>query len=732
MPENSSTPTLRDTPFPGWWREAWLLALPLTIGLATRLAATTSVTGVFDGDAANHLLIGRHLIERVGQPDWPPLMFYGQTYVGAFEGWLTAPWQYAMPADPRAMGLVQTMLTLVLILLLYRWVWPFGGRWAALAATLPLACGSPPLLGNAGGRFGSYMTTMITGLTIWMLAAPLFTQRLATPRRWLALGFCCGFGLWNNPQIASFIAPPLWVVLARGEVVALWHTQRWRERLGVWRFPLFLLTTVLGLMIVALLVLAIALRYIPAHLTLHDGAQLSGRWHPTDDGMLHLAIEPGWVIEADSAEIAAIEDSGQHRLLRYRLLRDPLLATVVSRQRHIVRIEVAAAADGTHQRVVVPQQAIASKSMPGTFAIGTTTLSVTRPHRYLIRALGALLALIAMLELVLRIHRLPPWMACLGLLAGMLVGAAPLVAFHLRRDPSEALKNPPVGLHAGLAVQRFARLPGDIVQVLVGPMSRSAAFDQSTWVELGRSVLRGTLLLLALGGGCVLFALWRKSPPGSRLGTCIEWVTIHAIVVITLYLGFPSEALEPRYLLALGIAYASTLTACVAWVARRNKASAVAIMALLLLGHLDASLEQLALQADDARRRPDISSAFLHGCSARGIQHGIANYWVGYPVMFWTNEQLSLVTVPQQLVTSSHRIEPLRRAGRRVWILEPLQAAEDARAQRELLGDHISYRRQRDDRLDSQRIIERWVVGPPAAPRGSSGPYIIYTTQRTP
>lgn len=195
-----------------WRREApWLLAAA-TIAIVARACALPHVVAYFHSDSAIGSLMAKHIATGTGFP----LYYYGQKYVGSLDMVLAAPWYHLYPDDPRGFAIAMSLVFLATLPLVHRILFLCGSVAGARMATILFAIGTPWLVMLSTGHQFAYLSTLTLGCAIQL--AGLAT--LARPSRGglFATGALMGFGWWNNPQVALYVAPVALAAWSRGNL----------------------------------------------------------------------------------------------------------------------------------------------------------------------------------------------------------------------------------------------------------------------------------------------------------------------------------------------------------------------------------------------------------------------------------------------------------------------------------------------------------------------------------
>jgi hypothetical protein len=218
-----------------------LLWLALAAALIARVALVIRTGAVIDGDEALVGIQAEHILR--GQF---PVYFYGQSYMGSLETYLTAgviaitgPTTWALRVVPIALSLALVYLTWRLALALL----PREGRatpllagLAALVAAVPPAYDAVTELRAWGGQIEVYVITLAL-----LLATVELTDRLRDSaetwelaRRWAIWGFLAGLGFWVNPLISyALVACGLWLaIIIAQRLIANWRAAAAQSGLG--------------------------------------------------------------------------------------------------------------------------------------------------------------------------------------------------------------------------------------------------------------------------------------------------------------------------------------------------------------------------------------------------------------------------------------------------------------------------------------------------------------------
>jgi 4-amino-4-deoxy-L-arabinose transferase-like glycosyltransferase len=194
-----------------------VLGAAIVAGVGLRAWMLTTSLGTLDADEAVWGLMARHVLE--GELS---TFYWGQSYGGTLEVFLTAPVFAVFGSSTLALKLVPAALFAVAALLVWRvgrrtigepaalvaaalfWIWPSYAVWKSM---------------RAHGFYGS-------ALVLSLLALLLVLRLRDRPSRLdaAALGLVLGLGWWQTPQFALIAAPAvLWLlVVRRHSIVRFW------------------------------------------------------------------------------------------------------------------------------------------------------------------------------------------------------------------------------------------------------------------------------------------------------------------------------------------------------------------------------------------------------------------------------------------------------------------------------------------------------------------------------
>lgn len=199
------------------------LWLALAAGLALKgvILLTHSIT--FDADEAVLGVMARHIL--TGER---PLFFYGQSYMGALDAYLTVPFFLVFGQTVIAMRLLQVCLFAGVIATTYRLALRLDqDRSAALMALVLVA--APPVLFSlyTSSTLGNYVEILLFNNLLLLIGLDLVNGKRQVFGWWIAFGVIAGVGWWSMALIVTSLAP-----LAIVGLIRLWKSLPWRG-LGV-------------------------------------------------------------------------------------------------------------------------------------------------------------------------------------------------------------------------------------------------------------------------------------------------------------------------------------------------------------------------------------------------------------------------------------------------------------------------------------------------------------------
>jgi hypothetical protein len=181
-------------------RHTAFLLLILIIGLVIRVDFLVAGGGVLDGDEAIIGLMAKHIKEGSSFP----IFFYGQPYMGSIESYLAALIFGIFGVSGYGLLIVPTIISVLLIPLVYVMARSFVGRAAALFATLYVAVPPQPLIIWSIKARGGFIETVFIGAIVFLILAKAI--RGERPPRPILLGFTLGVSWWINFQALYLIA----------------------------------------------------------------------------------------------------------------------------------------------------------------------------------------------------------------------------------------------------------------------------------------------------------------------------------------------------------------------------------------------------------------------------------------------------------------------------------------------------------------------------------------------
>lgn len=190
-------------------------AVLLVAGLALRGWLLLGRRGALDSDEAVIGLIARHIV--AGER---PTFFWGQSYGGPLESYLTAPVFAVTGSSVLVLKLVPAALSGVAALLVWRiGLRTIGERAAAAAGGLAWCFPGVFVWWSVKAR-GFYWSSLVLGLLVVLIVLRL-ERREARRGEWLVLGLATGLGWWGTPQIVFLVLPAgLWLLVCRRRALA--------------------------------------------------------------------------------------------------------------------------------------------------------------------------------------------------------------------------------------------------------------------------------------------------------------------------------------------------------------------------------------------------------------------------------------------------------------------------------------------------------------------------------
>lgn len=206
-------------------RPGWTLALLVAAGGLLR--AGYLVAPIMDADQATFGLQARHVL--LGEF---PVFSWGYAYIGTLQSFVAAPAFAVFGASRLVLNVIPLLLSLLVVVVVYRLGREMGGRGVGLVAA-GLAALAPPYLAihGAWARHG-YMDTILLGTLVLLVALRLARRPLPDGqalRLFAVLGLAGGLAWWTNFLSLFYLAPAAaflllndWRgVLRRGPWVAL-------------------------------------------------------------------------------------------------------------------------------------------------------------------------------------------------------------------------------------------------------------------------------------------------------------------------------------------------------------------------------------------------------------------------------------------------------------------------------------------------------------------------------
>jgi hypothetical protein len=222
------------------------------LAVAARLPFLLSEKIPFDSDEAVQGLMARHILN--GEL---PAFFWGQAYKGVPEAYVSAGAFALFGSTVTVLKSVTLLFFAAYVGLNYVLVRKFLGPWMAIAASLLLIFGPPPIVQWSLSASAEYVLIMLVGTIVLLLATEIQQQAIPGRRLLASLGFVVGLGLWIHQMFLFYLIPIVVIFVRR----ARW----WRERrFGAVRMPAIVLAVIagfyLGLAVIAFFTGGVSLR----------------------------------------------------------------------------------------------------------------------------------------------------------------------------------------------------------------------------------------------------------------------------------------------------------------------------------------------------------------------------------------------------------------------------------------------------------------------------------------
>jgi len=201
------------------------LSTIVLLALAYRLILLRTTMATVDSDQSVAGIMARHILR--GER---PIFFYGQSYNGALEAYLTAVVFRLLGPDDLTLRLVHTLFSVALVAQLYGLARRLYAPWVAVAAGLWLAVPAPMLVwwGTAAGA--SYIEAAVWGTGLFLIATRRWWLERPRPYDLPALGLLAGLGVWAHPMIAYYL-----LALALAALPLAWRRRARFIRALPWR-----------------------------------------------------------------------------------------------------------------------------------------------------------------------------------------------------------------------------------------------------------------------------------------------------------------------------------------------------------------------------------------------------------------------------------------------------------------------------------------------------------------
>ena len=192
---------LRQLPF-------WAL---LCVGLAFKIILIMSRRVTFGSDEAVIGLMAGHILQGAH-----PIFYYGQSYMGSLDAYLTAVSFSIMGSNVAAIRVVQTALYLATLATTYALAYRITkSQFAAAASALLLA--TPPVLFSVytTSTLGNYVEILLLNNIIWIIGFELLTGSRDSFGWWFTMGLLGGVGWWSLQLIIVSVIPLIGAIIWR-------------------------------------------------------------------------------------------------------------------------------------------------------------------------------------------------------------------------------------------------------------------------------------------------------------------------------------------------------------------------------------------------------------------------------------------------------------------------------------------------------------------------------------
>jgi 4-amino-4-deoxy-L-arabinose transferase-like glycosyltransferase len=270
-------------------RRAWShrgLWLALAVGFVLKAAILITRSITFDADEAVLGVMARHIM--AGER---PVFFYGQSYMGALDAYLTVPFFLIFGQNVTAMRLLQVALYAGVLITTYLLALRLSDRFGAFVAAMLIAAPTTLFSLYTSSTLGDYVEILLFNNLLLLIGHDLITGQRKGAGWWFLLGVIAGLAWWSMALVVV-AALPL-IVLG---IVRLRRSIPW-VGVGI---------AVVGFLIGALPWLYATLaRGFGATITDMSGAWFSGPSSPTDRALSLIlfnlpalfGLRPPWSID---------------------------------------------------------------------------------------------------------------------------------------------------------------------------------------------------------------------------------------------------------------------------------------------------------------------------------------------------------------------------------------------------------------------------------------------------
>jgi len=187
------------------------LLVILLVGLALRLDFLFANSFIIDADEAIVGLMAKHITE--GQNI--PIFYYGQDYMGSFEGLIASLAFKVFGSNIFALKCVPLVFSLLFITLMFVIGFEIGGVFVGRVSALLSAVAPSTLIIWSGKARGGFIELICIGAIATIFTLQWLKSEDRSLYRIFFIGLLLGFGWWVNNQIIFFMLPIGFVIFGR-------------------------------------------------------------------------------------------------------------------------------------------------------------------------------------------------------------------------------------------------------------------------------------------------------------------------------------------------------------------------------------------------------------------------------------------------------------------------------------------------------------------------------------